>query len=467
MKLNSEDIIILNEFKARDYQEPILDAIFNRGIRRMVVTLPRRAGKDVALWNCAIRQCLLKPCLVLYVCPSHRLGKRNVWDMIGMDGKRFADYIPERLILKKNESEMKITFKNNSILQVVGALNHDDSIRGGNPTGVVLSEYAYYKDGTILDTVSPIIAANPDAWLVLASTPQGKNHFYQIWTIAQQLKDWWTYKKTVDDTKHISPENLEAERMRMSPEMFMQEYYCSFDRGIDGAIFGKALNHLRLNEHITHVTHQPQLLTHVSIDIGLSKGNATTIIWFQVVGDGQIINIIDCYSSENLGLDFYAALLQERQVKYGYKMGVYLAPHDLAVREWGAGAVTRYEKARQLDINFTILDQHLLADQIENALTHFPKVWIDERKCKALIDALENYHRIWDEERGVYSQKPAHTWASNYASSFMGIFLGLHHTYSGRSADDYERLRQESHYGGSTAHLPRIFRQGIKEIMDR
>jgi hypothetical protein len=56
---------------------------------------------------------------------------------------------------------------------------------------------------------------------------------------------------------------------------------------------------------------------------------------------------------------------------------------------------------------------------------------------------------------------------SNYASAFMGMFLGLHHTYSGRSANDYERLRQESQYGASTAHLPRIFRQGIKEIMDR
>jgi hypothetical protein len=243
----------------------------------------------------------------------------------------------------------------------------------------------------------------------------------------------------------------------MSPEMYLQEYFCDFQRGVDGTIFGKSLNNLRREGHITSVVWQPQLLVHVSIDIGLSKGNATTIIWFQIVGDNHIINIIDCYSSENLGLDYYAGILASKPYKYG----VYLAPHDLAVREWGAGAVTRYEKARQLDITFTTLDQHLLADQIENALTHFPKVWIDEVKCKSLIDALENYYREWDEQRQVYKPKPVHNWASNYASAFMGIFLGLHHCATTKSGDEYVKMRNEALYGTNN-NIPRIFREGMR-----
>ncbi len=112
-----------------------------------------------------------------------------------------------------------------------------------------------------------------------------------------------------------------------------------------------------------------------------------------------------------------------------------------------------------MDINFTILDQHLLADQIENALTHFPKVWIDETKCKSLIDALENYYREWDEQRQVYKPKPVHNWASNYSSAFMGIFLGLHHCATTKSGDEYVKMRNEALYG--TNNLPRIFREGI------
>jgi len=292
----------------------------------------------------------------------------------------------------------------------------------------------------------------------LASTPQGKNSFYTVYKLAQQLPDWWTYVKTVEDTQHIPPDLLEFEKKRMSPDMFLQEYMCSFERGISGAIFGKALQDLRREGHITTVTWQPGLLVHVAIDIGLSKGNATTIIWFQVIGDGQIINVIDCYSSENLGLDFYAHLLQSKPYKYG----VYLAPHDLAVREWGHGAVTRYEKAKELGINFTICPQTLLVDQIENALTHFPKIWIDEIKCKSLIDALENYFREWDEQRQVYKPKPVHNWASNFASSFMLMCLGIHKTATGTTGEEYDKLRNEMLYGGQ-ANLPRIFRKGFGE----
>ncbi len=450
----------------RDYQKPIFDAIFNAKIKRMVIVMPRRAGKDLTLWNAAIMQCLLKTCTVLYVCPSYRLGKRNVWDMIGNDGKKFLSYIPPETISRLNESEMKIVFKNDSILQVVGALNHHDSIRGGNPTGIILSEYGYYKDGTILDTVSPIIAGNPEAWLAIASTPNGKNHFYTVYEFAKKWPHWWSYYKTVDDTKHIATEALEEERQRMSASMFAQEYECDFSHGIDGAIFGKALQHLRLQEQIGFVPHRPELLVHISIDIGLSRGNATTIIWFQVFGDNHIINIIDCYSSEELGLDFYASLIQQKQQQYGYRMGVLLAPHDMAVREWGAGAVTRYEKARQLGLDFTILDQHLLADQVEKALTHFPNVWIDDKKCKGLIDALENYYREWDEETRMYSRKPVHNWASNFSSSFMGIFLGLHHINTGTSGDEYMRLRNQKLYGATYKNLPRIFQQGLKNIQE-
>lgn len=457
MKPNVEDKIIRSSFQPRDYQAPIRDVIFNQGGRRLVIVLPRRAGKDLTLWNCAIDQCLAKTCLVMYAGVNYGAVRKTIWDAIDIDGKKFLEYIPERLIAKINQAEMKITFINGSILMCVGADSHKTSFRGGNPFGIILSEFAYYEDPTVLDTVMPIVVAN-GGWVALASTPQGKNTFHSVYKMAQELPDWWVYLKTVHDTNHIPYEGLEAEKKRMSPELFAQEYLCSFDRGIDGAIFGKALNSLRLNGHITSVQWEPGLLVHTAWDLGLSKGNETTIIFFQIVGDGTVIRIIDCYSSNNLGLDVYVAKLQEKPYKYG----IHLGPHDLMVREWGAGAVTRYEKARNLDITYTVLPQTLLSDQVENALTHFPKVWIDAVKCKSLIDALENYYREWDEQRQVYKPKPVHNWASNYASAFMGMFLGLHHCMTNKGADEYDKIRNEALYG-KFSNLPRVFQKGLKE----
>jgi phage terminase large subunit len=418
-------------------------------------------GKDLTLWNCAIDQCLTKVCLVMYAGVNYGSVRKTIWDAIDSDGKRFLEYIPECYIAKVNQSEMKITFVNGSILQCIGADTHKTSFRGSNPYGIILSEFAYYDDPTVLDTVMPIVAAN-SGWVALASTPQGKNTFHALYKMAQELPNWWVYYKKTSEIHHIDPEELEAERKRMSPELFAQEYECSFDRGIDGSIFGKALNTLRLNGHITTVTWEPGLLVHTAWDIGLSQGNAggkTIIIFFQVVGDGTVIRIIDVYSSHTIGLDAYAGILQEKPYRYG----IHLGPHDLMVREWGGGAVTRYEKAKNLDINFTVLKQTLLSDQIETALTHFPKIWIDEVKCKSLIDALENYYREWDEQRQVYRPKPVHNWASDYASAFMGIFIGLHHCMTSKPAQEYDKIRNEALYGEGYSALPRIFRKGLKE----
>ena len=453
MKLNSEDRLILEQFKPRPYQEPMLDAIFNRGIKRIVVTHPRRSGKDFALFaGAAIVQCLLKPCMVAYVGINYGSIRRTVWEMVTNDGQRLLDMCPPGTVARINQSEQKIVFKNGSILALVGADSHSTSLRGSNPYAVILSEYAYYKDGSVLDTVTPILAAN-GGWLAIASTPASTNHFHQIYNMAKELPDWWTEILTVDDTKHISPEELEKEKLRMSPDLFLQEYYCSFERGVSGAIFGKQIRDLENDGRITHVGWEPGLLVHTAIDIGLSKGNATAIVFFQVVGDGTIIRIIDAYSTENHGLDHLANVIADKP----YRFGVHLAPADIAVREWGAGGITRFEKAARLGLNFKTIPQILLADQIENALTHIHKLWIDKGKCAGLVDALNNYYREWDEARRVYKPKPVHNWASNYASAFMTMFAGLHETYSGAPPDYYDKIRRQALYGAQ-GNLPNWLR---------
>jgi hypothetical protein len=138
-------------------------------------------------------------------------------------------------------------------------------------------------------------------------------------------------------------------------------------------------------------------------------------------------------------------------------MGKYLAPHDLACREWGGGAISRYEKARQLGLDFEILEQTGLWDGIENVWTHFSKFWIDDIKCRSLINALENYRREWDEKKQVYSNKPRHDWSSNYCDAVRYMCQGLYRTKKGMTSEEFDRARAEALYG-SNNNLPRFFR---------
>lgn len=440
--MNVEDKIVLDKFQLRDYQKPIYDALFNKDYKRLLICLARRGGKDLTLWNAVIRQALMKTCLITYALPTAKLAREAIWDALDIDGNRFLDYVPSRLVESLNVTQMKITFMNGSLIRLIGA-DSDPNIafRSTNPYMVVLSEFAYMDRAIeILDAVTPILAAN-NGILCIASTPNGKNTFWNLMKMAQDNPNWFIYYKNVKDTMHISQEALAEERARMSVEKYEQEYNCSFDRGVEGCIYGRCLTRLQQAGQITSVSWDPALLVHVAIDIGVS--DQTSMVFFQVVGDGTIIRIIDCYANTGLGIDHYASILQNKPYRYGK----YFAPHDLKVREWGGGAVTRYEKARELGITFTVLEQIELWDGIDNVMANFPKLWIDAEKCRSLIDALENYYKEWDEQRQTHKNKPIHNWASHYADSIRYMCQAIYKTRKGRTAEEFDKARNEALYG--------------------
>jgi hypothetical protein len=182
----------------------------------------------------------------------------------------------------------------------------------------------------------------------MQSTPRGKNSFFQLYSVATELDDWYVSKMGIDETQHIPPEILAQERAQVSEDFFEQEYNVSFSKGIEGSVYGRVLDRARLEERITSVPWNPTELVYVAIDIGVK--DSTTMIFYQC-GEAQTsIKIIDCYANRGVGLDHYVGIIQSKPYRYGK----FFAPHDLQVREWGGGAVTRYEKARQLDINFVI-----------------------------------------------------------------------------------------------------------------
>lgn len=438
----------MEKFKLRDYQRPIWDAVFLEDKKRVIAVFPRRAGKDFVGFNMAIFQCLIKTCLVMYVLPVFNQARGAIFDAITIDGQKFLDYLPEGFVDRINSHEMKIIFKNGSILQLVGGETHATSIRGRNPYAVILSEYAYFESGDVLDTVSPILAANK-GWLLILSTPWGKNHYYELVKYAKASPYWTVFEKKTSEIQHISPEALAEERAKMSEEKYAQEYEISFETGVEGTWFGRQLERLRQKGQITSITWDPGLLTHLSLDIGVN--DATTIIWFQVVGDGTIIRIIDSYSNNNVGLDHYAKVIQDKPYNYGYMF----APHDIAVREW-SDAQTRFDKAANLGLKLTTLAQMAFGDSIENCLTYFPKIWIDAQNCKSLISALENYRKVKNEKGNMFEHRAVKNWAIHYADAFRYMCQAIKLCASSTSGDEYMNLRMQA-LKGQKQNLPKIF----------
>jgi len=441
--------IALNKFKPRDYQRPIFEAFFDDRYRRMVIVMCRRAGKDLCTWNIVIREAITRPGVYYVVYPTYSQGKKILWASVTIDGRRFLDFIPKQLVETTNSQEMKIILTNGSIIQIIGSDN-PDRIVGTNPQGVVFSEYAL-QNPRIYALMSPILAANK-GWAIFQSTPRGRNHFWDLYQLALNSPDWWTCKLGLNETRHIDPKEIEREISEglMSPDLVQQEYYVSFNAGVEGSYYCKYIDRMRLNNQIGVVPWESGFKVHTAWDIGVR--DSTSIIFFQTIG--QVVRIIDYYEKNKEGLEHYANFVLSKPYTYGR----HFAPHDIQVKEFGSG-VTRIEKAKQLGINFTVAVKVSIMDGIESVRSALSKIWIDDQRCATLIRALENYRQEYDTKRQVYKDIPLHDKYSHAADAIRYMCISLPKTRDGLSAEELERIRHEAMYG-SESNLPAFFRHG-------
>lgn len=444
----------LEKFSARDYQIPFIESFF-KGTKRLLAIWPRRSGKDIVGFNLIFRAALTRVGTYFYVFPTFSSGRRILWDAIANDGTRILDFIPPELLEGKNEQQMRIRLINGSVIQIVGSDNYDNSLVGTNAKGMVFSEYAL-QDERAYQFSRPILTAN-DGFAMFLSTPRGKNHLWTMYNIAKESPDWFVSKLTVEDTNHIPLWEIEKEKAsgEMSDDLIAQEYYTSFDMGVEGSYYAKYLDKMKVKGQIGIVPHEEGFKVFTAWDLGVR--DSTTIIFFQAIG--HTVRIIDCYENSKVGLEHYVNVLQQKERDNGYIYGKHIAPHDIRVTEFGSG-MSRLEKARQLGIKFTVAPDVSVEDGIESVRSTFGKVWIDEQKCKQLIKALENYRQEFDVKRKVYKAHPLHDWSSHWADSFRYLCISLPKTKDGLSAEDLEKNYREA-YWGEDSNMPSVFRSNL------
>lgn len=339
--------------------------------------------------------------------PSYAQAKKIIWDAINNDGKKILDYFPPQIVKERHKQDLKITLTNGSIFQLIGSDNID-SLVGTNPKLLVFSEYAI-QQRTVWDYLRPIIKIN-NGTAIFISTPRGKNHFYDLTLIAKQYPDDWYYESlTIDDTGVLTKEDIDQERREgMSEEMIQQEYYVSFDRGVDGSYYGKILDEAKRAGRIGHVDYEPRSVVHTAWDIGY--GDSTAIVFWQDVGSE--CRIIDCYEAHGEGIAHYIKHLQTKPYVYGK----HYMPHDA-----GSGSIqtgTSLQRvAADLGLQTIILPREEIELGIESTRSMLSVSYIDESKCKHLIKCLENYHKKYNEKLNVYSSTPEHDFSSHMADA--------------------------------------------------
>jgi hypothetical protein len=231
-EIKSISINLPVNYTARPYQMGIVDAIVYKGMKRAVTVWHRRAGKDKTFINILTAMMSKRKGVYYYFLPTYNQGKKIIWDGMDKSGFKFLNHIPEEMILRKNDSEMKIELITGSIFQVVGTDNID-SIMGTNPVGCVFSEYSL-QNPQAWEFIRPILLEN-EGWAIFNFTPRGNNHAKVLYDMARINPNWFCELLTIDDTKdedgkrYITDEMIEEERVSgMSDSLIQQEYYCKF-----------------------------------------------------------------------------------------------------------------------------------------------------------------------------------------------------------------------------------------------
>lgn len=413
------DIKLPHHYRCREYQAPFWQAAKD-GYRRFVLVWHRRAGKEKTCWNYLIMQACRKVGIYYYFFPHFSQGRKILWDGVDKEGFRLLDHIPKELVHgNPNSTEMKIRLRNGSLIQIIGT-NNIDSIVGTNPVGCVFTEYSL-QDPRAWSLIRPILVEN-GGWAVFNFTPRGGNHGKDIYEMARLNPDWFCQLLTVRDTSVVSEEDIQAERdSGMSEDFIQQEFYCSFTLGIEGSYYAKYMQEARDEGRVGNIPWDKQTRVFTAWDLGF--GDSCAIVFYQVIGNE--VHCIDYYENHGEGLAHYVSVLKDKPYVYAD----HFAPHDIESHAFSSGLSAR-EVGSSLGIRFITLPtlKIRLEDGIETLRGLFPRIWIDETKCKYLVKCLENYRKEFDQRLETYKERPRHDKYSHGADAarYMSIAVKRH-----------------------------------------
>jgi hypothetical protein len=203
------------------------------------------------------------------------------------------------------------------------------------------------------------------------------------------------------------------------------------------------MNKLWQSGRITAVPHNRELMVDTGWDLGVD--DETVILFTQDHTDlrtGQKwLHIIDVMHGVRGGVEDYWKRMKELPYIYDRHFG----PHDLSVKEWGTGN-TRLQSAWKLGLNFEVQPKLGVAEGIQAVRRMLPYCWIDEVRCKRLIEALQSYHRKYDEKTMTFGQEPVHDWASNFADAARYRALAYHGETAMTARQKKDRPTRQSDY---------------------
>jgi hypothetical protein len=367
----------------------------------------RRAGKTVAVINDLITKALYarreRP-RYGYIAPFYSQAKQIAWDYLKHYSKEVA--------VKSSESGLSVDIFNGARITLYGADN-PDSFRGLYFDGVAIDEYGNCRPNLWSEILRPALS-DRRGWAVFIGTPNGPNHFYDIWEQAGgDLKSWYRLMLKASETGLIDPDELEEMRKSMSADEYESEMECSWFASVRGSYYGQEVKNAKVGDFPPVAGVE----SHYVFDLGFTD---TTAVWrWQEFPDHILVSYANEWESKSI--DFYINWLHAQR-EAGFRMGQVWLPQDARAKSLQTGR-SIVEQMLNGGVRPRLVPGLGVQDGISAARLMFKDIVFDEAGCYNGLKALKSYKREFDEEKKAFRDKPLHDWASNYADAYRYLSL--------------------------------------------
>jgi predicted phage terminase large subunit-like protein len=140
--------------------------------------------------------------------------------------------IASDIIERSHVNNLEITLAGGNTIFLKGA-DRPDTLRGVSLKHLVLDEYAFMKPDVWEAILRPALADKKGSMLAIG-TPEGRNHFYDMYIGAREWSDWGHFHYTSFDNPLVDKAEIEHARQTLPAFAFQQEFMASFDARTSG-----------------------------------------------------------------------------------------------------------------------------------------------------------------------------------------------------------------------------------------
>jgi len=417
-------------FHPRRYQAAALAALDN-GIKLAIWCWARRGGKDFTAFGYAVKKMVEKPMNVVLVFPTKEQGKNSFWENVENDGFKTIEHIPAALIARKDNSNMRITLKNGSTFQIMGATD-PDALRGANAKLYIFSEFVDI-DSAAYEVVVPVVEVN-GGQIIIQSTPKidgiSGGTFKMMFDDAKKEMainpdNPREYASLVTAKEYLSDEALERLRQKAIRKygndfFFLQEFMCDWGQASSTSYYGSALQNLLDRGHIGMFPYNKAYPVFTAWDLGIA--DSTAITFFQYYG--KKVYIIDYYETHDIGNEPIVKFVQSKPYNYMW----HFLPHDGSVRD--SDATARINKIHDYGlVNSSLLTREPVEDGIKRVVDNLPNTFMDAIRTEEQRRKLTLYKRKFNTYTGDY-MGPEHKTESHAADSIRYVYVAIEQDFN-------------------------------------